>query len=629
MKKMRKFVAVVCATLMSLSSIGINAAAIDVNFDTNVTKTESEAEAKVTVWGDSNCDNDVTMDDAVTILNYVALPTKYSIGKAEGMSQKGYLQADVYRNGDGVNGMDALSIMKYKAKELESLPESYLVPPTTTTVVTTVITTTTTKAITTTTAKPTTTTTTKATTTTAKPTTTTTTKATTTMSKPTTTTTTKATTTTAKPTTTTTTKATTTTAKPTTSTTTKATTTTAKPTTTTTTKATTTTAKPTTTTTTKATTTTTSTTTTTTSTSTTTSTTTTTTVPNDWTPPQKADLIHEGEQIDDDTYNILINTAEMFNIDRYEIIWSHHPIAYAYAAPDAYFCMREGFAYGFGIQLIPSSDISEVCPGMKKLKASTYKMNNDYLAYRPLVAADDTEDVLSSYEVTIDAYKEDKVIIAGINKIIEPDTDPGSSLYMSDLEFGNEYNVFNFIGWYLIPIDEEGNQILELNTAEHNTSVTPAAEIEYWFTNVELEGEVAPIVRWLFNEFVFTARQFNMPDFKVVYNNNHDEPLLYGFTRGTNLDLFNLGKGTVQIIPTSEIVNVIDVEARCVDVADYEYYLNEVANPYYYVTLGENDRRDLDENAFYIWSKNDSYNVYFLVPLDEDGNEDLRLYVTR
>ena len=202
--------------------------------------------------GDSNCDEDVTMDDAVAILKYAALPTKYGVDKGEGISQKGYLQADVYNSGDGVSGLDALAVMKFVAGELESLPESYLVPPVVTT-----------------------------------------------------------------------------------------------------------------------------------------------TAPNNWNPPQKADLINEGEQIDDDTCNILINTAEMFKIDRYEIVWSHHPIAYAYAAPD------------------------------------------------------------------------------------------------------------------------------------------------------------------------------------------------------------------------------------------YEYYLNETANPYYYMTLGENDRRGLDENAVYIWSKTDSYTEYFLIPLDEDGMEDLRLYVTR
>lgn len=68
------------------------------------------------LYGDANCDNTVSLNDAVAILQYVALPSKYpltDLGKAQG---------DV----DGITGIsasDALSIQKYDAKLITKLPE--------------------------------------------------------------------------------------------------------------------------------------------------------------------------------------------------------------------------------------------------------------------------------------------------------------------------------------------------------------------------------------------------------------------------------------------------------------------------------------------------------------------------
>lgn len=71
------------------------------------------------LWGDVNLDGSVTLNDAVAILQYVALPGKYPI------ADKGKLQGDVFNNGDGISPADALSIQKLDAKVIHSLPESY------------------------------------------------------------------------------------------------------------------------------------------------------------------------------------------------------------------------------------------------------------------------------------------------------------------------------------------------------------------------------------------------------------------------------------------------------------------------------------------------------------------------
>ena len=85
------------------------------------------------LWGDANCNGEVTLNDAVAILQYVALPGKYPL------SELGLIQGDVHLHGNGISGLDALSIQKLDAKVIFTLPESWADPatPTTTPVPTT------------------------------------------------------------------------------------------------------------------------------------------------------------------------------------------------------------------------------------------------------------------------------------------------------------------------------------------------------------------------------------------------------------------------------------------------------------------------------------------------------------
>ena len=75
---------------------------------------------ETTLYGDVNVDSVVTIADAILILQYISNSDKYNI------SDSGKINADVYFNGDGINAQDALSIQKFKAEQLSSLPESYL-----------------------------------------------------------------------------------------------------------------------------------------------------------------------------------------------------------------------------------------------------------------------------------------------------------------------------------------------------------------------------------------------------------------------------------------------------------------------------------------------------------------------
>ncbi|MBR0141355.1 MAG: dockerin type I repeat-containing protein [Ruminococcus sp.] len=69
-------------------------------------------------YGDANLDGDVTVSDAVYILQHLANSEKYPLdGQAA-------VNADVYNTGDGVTANDASSIQRFDAGVITSLPES-------------------------------------------------------------------------------------------------------------------------------------------------------------------------------------------------------------------------------------------------------------------------------------------------------------------------------------------------------------------------------------------------------------------------------------------------------------------------------------------------------------------------
>lgn len=69
-----------------------------------------------TLYGDANNDGKVTLADAVAVLQYVANKEKYPL------SESALDCADVYKRGDGVTGMDALTIQQYDSGTIKILP---------------------------------------------------------------------------------------------------------------------------------------------------------------------------------------------------------------------------------------------------------------------------------------------------------------------------------------------------------------------------------------------------------------------------------------------------------------------------------------------------------------------------
>lgn len=76
------------------------------------------------LYGDANCDKDVSLSDAVLILQSIAAPDLYDVdGSAKGhITKQGKINADCAGSGDGVTSKDALAIQKYLLKLFTSLP---------------------------------------------------------------------------------------------------------------------------------------------------------------------------------------------------------------------------------------------------------------------------------------------------------------------------------------------------------------------------------------------------------------------------------------------------------------------------------------------------------------------------
>ena len=68
-----------------------------------------------TLWGDTNCDGEVLLNDAILILQNLGNPDEYKI------TDQGKANADVYENGTGLTNSDSLQIQKYLLKLVASL----------------------------------------------------------------------------------------------------------------------------------------------------------------------------------------------------------------------------------------------------------------------------------------------------------------------------------------------------------------------------------------------------------------------------------------------------------------------------------------------------------------------------
>ena len=89
------------------------------------TATDSSVLASSNILGDSNCDGEVTLADAVLIMQSLANPSKFGEkGTDKGhITVQGSKNADCSNVGDGVTNKDALAVQKFMLNLIKALPE--------------------------------------------------------------------------------------------------------------------------------------------------------------------------------------------------------------------------------------------------------------------------------------------------------------------------------------------------------------------------------------------------------------------------------------------------------------------------------------------------------------------------
>ena len=333
------------------------------------------------------------------------------------------------------------------------------------------------------------------------------------------------------------------------------------------------------------------------------------------------DLVHNGEQIYADTYDILINTAKTFGIDKYKIVWSPLPIEYAYTDPGLFYCMKNGIAYGYGVQVVPSYDILTICPDIDMSSECFYEQY-EYMCYRPLTVEDNLDKVLASFEVTESAYKEGNIVVGAIEDINPAPNFRGeyTEYILSELEFANEYNAFTFTNWYLIPIDDNSNEVYTLNYKETYNDVRSNCmnKTKYWFTSEDLTPDEELVTKYSFYEDLKMAKFFDFDNYKYVYS--PDEVIYYGINSGCQIV-----KASDYIVLKPNLYQEFIDDGCTEEVAKNEVEYLCSTEHYLYYRWHLKDWNDGNSELKISTDFTDNYLEMYMVPLDSNGNEMLKM----
>ena len=85
------------------------------SFTVNVVAADTQPNAEIK-YGDANLDGNITLADALAILQFIANEDKYPLNA---QAQK---NADCFNPGDGITAMDSVAVQMYDTKKITSLP---------------------------------------------------------------------------------------------------------------------------------------------------------------------------------------------------------------------------------------------------------------------------------------------------------------------------------------------------------------------------------------------------------------------------------------------------------------------------------------------------------------------------
>ena len=309
------------------------------------------------------------------------------------------------------------------------------------------------------------------------------------------------------------------------------------------------------------------------------------TITKKWENPQKEDLMHEETTIDQDTYDILVATAEMFSISSYNIVYSENPICYAYINPGMAYSMQQGIQYGIGMQIIRTQDLENFT------KENSEIFNKaEFLAYRPIIKQDSLPEIMEGFK-NADGIKTDKVVITPITS--------------------GETEKFQSSNWYLIPVDEKGQSILECSYNEEKVynKVEPVGQPIYSWQSY---GDYKELTLEQLNEIIELS---NEREFKYVVKKSNE---IIPFSLTTDL-MSEYDTKYVQYFNTEDLLKLHDVKD---DILQYYYYDEKIAEKMYFrwirnpkIILHYNEDGKVSALGDVIKS-----NEYYIIPVNDDGS---------
>ena len=89
------------------------------------TSSEQNSSKDDVLYGDANCDKDISLADAVLLMQKISNPSKYDVNGTDKnhITAQGVINGDCCDVGDGITNKDALAIQKYKLGLIKTLPE--------------------------------------------------------------------------------------------------------------------------------------------------------------------------------------------------------------------------------------------------------------------------------------------------------------------------------------------------------------------------------------------------------------------------------------------------------------------------------------------------------------------------
>ena len=138
----------------------------------------------------------------------------------------------------------------------------------------------------------------------------------------------------------------------------------------------------------------------------------------------------DGWEMDEEQYNGFVETAELFGIENYKIVWSEEQIMYSIVLPSEDFTMIYDYYGWWGFQICPISDLEKLEIELIQ-KTGIYQGEYTDIIWRPIV--DDDPPEYCQYDIRCNAF----------------------------ISQATGYNPWQYDNWCLIPLDEDGNEVLK------------------------------------------------------------------------------------------------------------------------------------------------------------------------